>query len=137
MLNILQGRKEQGSVLHKNGVSGDATGWILLPDLKWDKTTLSALDLLVVVQRTDLRSLRDLRRRDVEWLRSVVSDVQRVVERLYGSASAACGRDGEGVDGDMLKFFVHCKSAIHRSFSVYAHGPFSRRACIERTRNVN
>jgi m7GpppX diphosphatase len=39
--NILEGKKEADRVLYKE--EHDEDGFIILPDLKWDQTSLSAL----------------------------------------------------------------------------------------------
>ena len=94
--------------------------FLLLPDLNWDRSTLGSLHLLALVERRDLWSLRDLKKRHVNWLRHMKSTLAGVVVSLYGkqqggSAGAGAGdgggaeEDGQehGLDADMLKFYVH------------------------------
>lgn len=46
-------------------------GFILLPDLKWDKKQLSDLYLVAICHRHGLRSIRDLTSSDIPLLRNI------------------------------------------------------------------
>ena len=104
--NILDGVSETESVLHRHvdeTHGGDAAerkmgkgGWVLLPDMNWDRRDKEALRLLCLVERRDVASLRDLKKRDVGWLRKVIDTIEEVVERDFG------------VERDRLRFYVHC-----------------------------
>ena len=117
VFNILDGRTEQENVLYRSPSTtttasgdgakqvkeekegreeggGEGKSFLLLPDLNWDRETIGSLHLLALVQRRDIWSVRDLKKRDVRWLREMVGELTRVVEGLYQ------GR----VEGDMLKF---------------------------------
>ncbi len=98
IFNILDGRTEQEDViLRSDWDSPSSSGFLLLPDLNWDRKTVTGLHLLALVQRRDLWSLRDLRKKHVPWLK----DLQRKV-----ATAAASVFPGE-VDGDELKYYVH------------------------------
>ncbi|ETN42052.1 uncharacterized protein HMPREF1541_03991 [Cyphellophora europaea CBS 101466] len=101
IFNILDGRTEQEDVVLRSSWDTD-DGFLLLPDLNWDRKTVSALHLLALVQRRDIWSLRDLRKRHVPWLR-------RLREQVVRGAGAAAGSEGvsEGVQEDELKCYVH------------------------------
>ncbi|EEY15137.1 DCS2 [Verticillium alfalfae VaMs.102] len=63
--NIIEGRKEVEDVIYRTplGAAGDE-GFLLLPDLNWDRKTLDALHLLGARRAgATFGSLRDLRRR--------------------------------------------------------------------------
>lgn len=79
--NIIEGRKEQESILFKD--ADPETGFLLLPDSKWDRTTLSSLYLLVIVNRRDIRCLRDLRKQHLPLLEKIVKQVPIEVEKLF------------------------------------------------------
>lgn len=75
VFNILDGRTEQEDViLRDEGTSNKETGiqnddgFLLLPDLNWDRKTVTSLHLLGLVVRRDIWSLRDLKKEHVEWL---------------------------------------------------------------------
>jgi hypothetical protein len=45
--------------------------------------------------------VRDLKKKDVTWLRHLRSTLTKAVETLY-----------EGVENDMLKFYIHCACCL-------------------------
>lgn len=97
--NIIEGRKEVEDVIYRTplGEAGDE-GFLLLPDLNWDRTTIEALHLLAIVERRDIWSLRDLRRSHVPWLRHMRA-------RLLDATTGAYP-DGK-VEADQVKLYVH------------------------------
>ena len=97
VFNILEGRKEQENVLYRSKEAETKDDFLLLPDLNWDRTTIGGLHLLALVERRDIWSVRDLKKKDVTWLRHLRSTLTKAVEGLY-----------EGVENDMLKFYIHC-----------------------------
>ena len=97
VFNILEGRKEQENVLYRSKEAETKDDFLLLPDLNWDRTTIGSLHLLALVERRDIWSVRDLKKKDVTWLRHLRSTLTKAVETLY-----------EGVENDMLKFYIHC-----------------------------
>jgi m7GpppX diphosphatase len=98
VFNILDGRTEQEDVLFRSphDTTPEDERYLLLPDLNWDRKTLGSLHLLALVERRDIWSLRDLKKKHVTWLKSIVADIAKNVSRLYG------------IDEDMLKCYVHC-----------------------------
>lgn len=100
MFNIIEGRTEQEDViLRDHGGSGpEGEGFLLLPDLNWDRKTLSGLHLLALVERRDIWSLRDLKKRHITWLKHMREKVLKATVRLYPD-----------LEEDMLKLYVHCK----------------------------
>ncbi len=111
VFNIIEGRTEQEDVILREHSSrttgsegdgeekGDQEGFLLLPDLNWDRTTMGSLHLLALVERRDIWSLRDLRKRHVPWLKAMREKILGAAVRIYGHA---------GVEEDMLKLYVHC-----------------------------
>lgn len=101
--NILDGRTEQEDVILREhsgaaGVGGvdDDEGFLLLPDLNWDRATLTSLHLLAVVERRDLWSVRDLAPAHAPWLRRMRRRVLDATTRLY-----------PGMQRDQVKLYVH------------------------------
>ena len=101
VFNILEGRTEQEDVLLRDpGQGEDETpddGFLLLPDLNWDRKTLTSLHLLALVERRDIWSLRDLEKSHVEWLKHMREKILDATMRLYSD-----------IEKDMLKLYVHC-----------------------------
>jgi m7GpppX diphosphatase len=97
VFNIIEGRKEVEDVIHRTklGEAGDE-GFLLLPDLNWDRTTLEALHLLAIVERRDIWSLRDLRKKHIPWLR-------HMREKLISATTATYPK----IEADELKLYVH------------------------------
>ncbi|KAI9883981.1 MAG: Pre-mRNA-splicing factor cef1 [Watsoniomyces obsoletus] len=92
--NILEGRAEQEDVLLR--VRGEEEGFLLTPDLNWDRKTLSSLHLLVLVERRDLWSLRDLQKRHIPWLEQMRKKILEETVKLY-----------PGLEEDQLRLYMH------------------------------
>jgi len=71
--NILDGVSEKDKVLYSDA------DFMLLPDMKWDLTTVSALYLVALVRDPDIRSLRDLRGKHIPLLKSIREAAERIV----------------------------------------------------------
>lgn len=99
VFNILEGRTEQDDVLLRDPGHGTDPddGFLLLPDLNWDRKTVSSMHLLGLVLRRDIWSLRDLRKSHVEWLKHMREKILDAAVKLY-----------TGLERDMLKLYVHC-----------------------------
>lgn len=99
VFNILDGKTEVEDVIYRTGNWGaeaQGDGFLLLPDLNWDRKTLDALHLLALVERRDLWSLRDLRKKHVVWLRRMKEHLLDATVQTYPS-----------VERDQLKLYVH------------------------------
>ncbi|KLT42672.1 scavenger mRNA decapping enzyme [Cutaneotrichosporon oleaginosum] len=95
---IIEGRKEAERVLFS--APGDE-GFTLLPDLKWDGVSPSALYLTAIARDARIRSLRDLRRAHVPLLRAI-----------RGAAYAVCA-ERWGVAQGELRLFVHYQPSYY------------------------
>ena len=97
--NIIEGRTEQEDIILRQSteLGKDREGFLLLPDMNWDRKTMGSLRILGLVERRDLWSLRDLQREDVAWLKRMMEEMEESVEKIYG------------VERDMLKLYVHCE----------------------------
>jgi m7GpppX diphosphatase len=95
--NIIEGRKEVEDVIYRTelGKAGDE-GFLLLPDLNWDRRTIEALHLLAIVERRDIWSLRDLKKKHMPWLRHMRAKILKAAVEKYPSVSV-----------DQLKLYVH------------------------------
>lgn len=97
VFNIIEGKKEVEDVIYRTklGEMGDE-GFLLLPDLNWDRKTLEGLHLLALVERRDIWSLRDLKKKHIEWLRHMKDKVVQATVETYPS-----------IEADELKLYVH------------------------------
>lgn len=98
VFNIIEGRTEVEDVIYRTelGKSANDEGFLLLPDLNWDRKTVEALHLLGLVERRDIWSLRDLRKRHVPWLRHMRDKFVEATCKVY-----------PGIEADQLKLYVH------------------------------
>lgn len=92
--NILDGLKEQEDVIYKE--SGAEEGFLLLPDLNWDRKTLESLHLLGIVERRDIWSVRDLKKSMAPWVKHMREKMLDAAVKLYPE-----------VERDQLKLYVH------------------------------
>ncbi|KAG9240838.1 HIT-like domain-containing protein [Calycina marina] len=95
--NIVDGKTEVEDVIFRTpkGRDGDE-GFLLLPDLNWDRKTLEALHLLGLVERMDIWSLRDLKKKHIPWLQHMRSKFIESTVKTYPKLEA-----------DQLKLYVH------------------------------
>ncbi|ORX87625.1 scavenger mRNA decapping enzyme [Basidiobolus meristosporus CBS 931.73] len=77
-------------------------GFILLPDSKWDQTTMKALYLLVICHTRDIHSVRDLRSKHLELLRRIRAEIPRAVVARYPH-----------VTEDQLKLYIHYQPSYY------------------------
>jgi len=101
VFNILEGRAEQEDVfLRDPGKAGAEEGFLVTPDLNWDRKTLTSLHVLAMVDRRDIWSLRDLKKEHVTWLKHMREKILDATIKLY-----------TGLEKDQIKLYVHCKSS--------------------------
>ena len=98
VFNILEGRAEQEDVLYRE--HGEE-GFLLAPDLNWDRKTLTSLHLLGIAERRDIWSMRDLTKNHIMWLKHMKQKLLDSTAKLYPSVNA-----------DQLKLYVHCTYAL-------------------------
>ncbi|KAL7420558.1 hypothetical protein Q5752_004509 [Cryptotrichosporon argae] len=96
--NIMDGKKEADRVLFKDDHKED--GFLILPDLKWDGTTMSALYLTVLVN-SPIRSKRDLKKSHIPLLKRIRAQVFRTAQKKYG------------VPPQSLRLFVHYQPSYY------------------------
>lgn len=99
--NIIEGRTEQEDVIYRNhseassGSEDADEGFLLLPDLNWDRKTQTSLHVLGIVERRDIWSVRDLSKTHIPWLKSMQRKLITATTELYK------------LEPDQLKLYVH------------------------------
>ncbi|KAK4189296.1 HIT-like domain-containing protein [Podospora australis] len=89
VFNIIEGKKEVEDVIYRTPYGQDTEeGFLLLPDLNWDRKTLDALHLLGLVERRDIWSLRDLRKKHIPWLLHMKQKFIEATTKVYPSIEA-------------------------------------------------
>ncbi|KAL9047095.1 MAG: hypothetical protein Q9214_000243 [Letrouitia sp. 1 TL-2023] len=98
VFNIIEGRTEQKDVILRDSGEGanPDDGFLMLPDLNWDRKTLSSLHMLGLVERRDIWSLRDLKKSHVGWLKHMREKLLEATVKVY-----------PGVERDQLKLYIH------------------------------
>ena len=101
MYNILDGITEKEDVILRRWSTdnpptvGKDEGFLLLPDLNWDRRTVGTLHLLALVERRDICSVRDLRQSHVVWLKHMREHILSATMQKYG------------LEEDQLKVYIH------------------------------
>ncbi|CAM0138229.1 hypothetical protein VKS41_001470 [Umbelopsis sp. WA50703] len=113
--NILDGTAESERVLLRED-QDISTGFLLLPDMKWDLRTMDSLYLVVLVLRRDLRSIRDLDSSHLVLLKNIREKVGDFVTTTYG------------VQRDSLRMFFHYQPSyyhlhVHVTHTAYTTAP--------------
>ena len=70
MYNILDHKSEVDRIVIED--LDPSTGFVLVPDLKWDGKDLKSLYLLAIVRQTGIKSLRDLTHEHLPLLRNIL-----------------------------------------------------------------
>ncbi|MCJ1472316.1 hypothetical protein MMC13_000963 [Lambiella insularis] len=122
--NIIDGKKEQEDIILRESrdLGKDPQGFLLLPDMNWDRKTMSSLRILGLVERRDLWSVRDLKKSDVEWLKKIQVKILQAIEDTYG------------VEGDLLKLYMHYQPTyyhFHIHITSTQHEPSTTQALLK------
>ncbi|KAG8889809.1 hypothetical protein FRB98_002457 [Tulasnella sp. 332] len=84
--NILSHETESEKIVFED--ASPTSGFIILPDFKWDRVTMSALYLVAIVHSEDIRSLRDLRKNHIAMLKNIRREAARSCEAKWGVGKA-------------------------------------------------
>lgn len=102
--NILYEGAEANRVVYKDyNPENKKDGFIVLPDMKWDGVNLDSLYLVAIVYRDDIRSIRDLKPTDQDWLKMMMKKIKSVVPACYNFA----------IHPDELRIFVHYQPSYY------------------------
>lgn len=97
--NIIFHGKESESFIYND--PDTKNGFVLLPDMKWDKRTMSALYLVAIVRRTDIASVRDLTGAHIEYLEDILAKIRAATCVNYE------------IRPDELRIFVHYQPSYY------------------------
>ncbi|EGV61225.1 scavenger mRNA decapping enzyme (DcpS) N-terminal family protein [Yamadazyma tenuis] len=91
--NILfEGKESETFVYHDKDPE---TGFVLLPDMKWDRVSMDSLYLCCIVNRTDISSVRDLNASHASYLQALRNKILEVTCEKYN------------IQPDQLRLFIH------------------------------
>lgn len=95
--NIIEGKTEVNDVIFRTPIGQEADeGFLLLPDLNWDRSTKENLHLLALPERRDIWSIRDLKKKHLSWLRIMRQNLLEATVRTYN-----------WLEADQVKMYVH------------------------------
>uniref|UniRef100_A0A672KCK8 m7GpppX diphosphatase n=2 Tax=Sinocyclocheilus grahami TaxID=75366 RepID=A0A672KCK8_SINGR len=80
--NILEKKAEADRIVFED--PDPDTGFVLLPDFKWDQKQLQDLYLIAIVHRRDVKSLRDLTSEHLPLLTNIRSKGEDAIQQQYG-----------------------------------------------------
>lgn len=83
--NILEHKQETERIIYED--LDPETGFVLLPDLKWDGSNVENLYVLAITHKHDIKSLRDLNASHIPLLRNIRKNSAEVIEKRYGLKS--------------------------------------------------
>lgn len=83
--NILEHKKESERILYED--PDPETGFILLPDMKWDTKQMENLYVLAICHKRGVRSLRDLTSEHLPLLRNINEKVSAALALQFGTPS--------------------------------------------------
>ncbi|KNZ62205.1 uncharacterized protein VP01_12g6 [Puccinia sorghi] len=99
LYNILDHVTEADKIVYEE--PSDTDGFMIMPDLKWDQSTLSSLYLLCIVKNRGIQSLRDLRPSHLGMLQGIRARGSAAIENKY----KVCARE--------LRMFVHYQPSYY------------------------
>ncbi|PLW18052.1 hypothetical protein PCANC_04720 [Puccinia coronata f. sp. avenae] len=99
LYNILDHVTESDKVVYEDPSESD--GFMIIPDLKWDQTTISSLYLLCIVRNREIYSLRDLCPSHLAMLKAIRSSASESIENKYN------------VPKRELRMFVHYQPSYY------------------------
>ncbi|KAF2753848.1 mRNA decapping hydrolase [Pseudovirgaria hyperparasitica] len=111
VFNIIDGMAEQEDVMYRE--SGTEEGFLLAPDLNWDRKTLTSLHLLCLIERRDIWSIRDLRKSHVPWLKHMRDKLLASTTKLYPA-----------IDADQIKLYFHYQPTYYHLHVHIVHAAF-------------
>lgn len=98
--NILFHGKEAESVIYHD--KDPESGFVLLPDMKWDKVSMDALYLIAIVNRLDVASVRDLNGSHLPFLKNLNEVVKTVTVTKFPD-----------LERDQLRVFIHYQPSYY------------------------
>ncbi|GJJ10542.1 hypothetical protein Clacol_004769 [Clathrus columnatus] len=100
VFNILSHKVESEKILFED--PSPETGFILIPDMKWDLKTVSSLYLVAITHSHSISTLRDLKIEHIPMLKSIRRETGRIVRSKWG------------LEGEMaLRFYVHYQPSYY------------------------
>lgn len=97
--NILFEGKESETFIYHDKDAND--GFVLLPDMKWDKINMDSLYLCCIVNRTDISSVRDLNASHLTYLKNIQRKIKKITSEKFP------------IKPDELRIFIHYQPSYY------------------------
>nr|KAG5688890.1 hypothetical protein BaRGS_016458 [Batillaria attramentaria] len=81
VLNILEKKTESDRIVFED--PDPETGFILLPDMKWNRSDLESLYLVAIVHKHGIHSIRDLRREHLPLLKNILVKGKAAIKEKF------------------------------------------------------
>lgn len=97
--NILfEGKESETFIYHDKDLQ---EGFVLLPDMKWDKINMDSLYLCCIVNRTDISSVRDLNASHLSFLINIQNKIRKIASKTFP------------IKSDELRIFIHYQPSYY------------------------
>ncbi|XP_072740730.1 m7GpppX diphosphatase [Ciconia boyciana] len=97
--NILEKKAEADRIIHEN--PDPCNGFVLVPDFKWNQNQLDDLYLIALVQRREIKSLRDLTSEHLPLLRNILQEGKEAIAKRFS------------VPGSQLRIYLHYQPSYY------------------------
>uniref|UniRef100_A0A8B9CNW8 m7GpppX diphosphatase n=1 Tax=Anser brachyrhynchus TaxID=132585 RepID=A0A8B9CNW8_9AVES len=97
--NILEKKAEADRIIHEN--QDPCNGFVLVPDFKWNQNQLDDLYLIALIQRRDVKSLRDLTGEHLPLLKNILQEGKEAIGKRFG------------VPGSQLRIYLHYQPSYY------------------------
>ncbi|CAH1783322.1 unnamed protein product [Owenia fusiformis] len=108
--NILEKKKESERIIYED--SHPETGFILLPDMKWDQKQTDNLYLIAICHKRGIKSLRDLNSSHLPLLRNILTRGKKAIKDTFD------------VDGSQLRIYIHYQPSYYHFHVHFTHLKF-------------
>ncbi|XP_041378145.1 m7GpppX diphosphatase-like [Gigantopelta aegis] len=105
--NILEKKTEADRIVFED--SDPENGFLLLPDMKWDRKDLDSLYLVAIANRRRMKSLRDLDESSLPLLRNILKKGKLAIKDKYG------------IPESKLRIYVHYQPSYYHFHVHFTH----------------
>ncbi|KAL9979122.1 hypothetical protein ACROYT_G016734 [Oculina patagonica] len=113
--NILEKKAEMERVVFED--SDPATGFVLLPDLKWDQKQIENMYLVAICHTHGIKSIRDLNQSHLPLLKNILLKGQEAIKEKYS------------VPSDQLRIYVHYQPSYYHFHVHFTHLKYDAPGC--------
>ncbi|XP_048580917.1 m7GpppX diphosphatase [Nematostella vectensis] len=108
--NILEKKAETERVVFEDG--DPETGFVLLPDMKWDQQQVENLYLIAICHKRGIKSLRDLNEEHIPLLKNILNKGRDAIRTKYN------------VPHSQLRIYVHYQPSYYHFHVHFTHLKF-------------